>query len=69
MMRFFGVKFGKDNYRVSALKACNDELRRMHNRLSEPNHFDMTKTEMMDRIVMLQDTLNEGVRRLCGLEY
>jgi len=31
--------------------------------------FDMTKTEIMDRIVKLQETFNEGVRKLCGLEY
>jgi len=56
---------------VRALKTCNDELRRMHKLLLSETYseIDMTKTEMMDRIVILQDTINEGVRRLCGLEY
>jgi len=62
--------FGWRGDAIVALKVCNDELRRMHNLLySKEVHFDMTKGEMMDRIVILQDTVNEGVRRLCGLEY
>jgi len=62
--------FGWRSDAIRALKTCNDELRRMHELLySNDIVFDMTKTEMMDRIVKLQDTLNEGVRRLCGLEY
>ena len=54
-----------------ALKTCNDELRRMHKVLYSKTavNIDMTKTEIMDRIVILQDTVNEGTRRLCGLEY
>jgi hypothetical protein len=56
---------------IRALKMCNDELRRMHELLYSNTslEIDMTKTEIMDRIVILQDTVNEGVRRLCGLEY
>ena len=62
--------FGWRSDAVLALKACNDELRRLHTLLyKEHLDFDMTKTEVMDRIVKLQDTMNEGVRRLCGLEY
>lgn len=63
--------FGWRSDAIRALKTCNDELRRMHKLLcsEEAMNIDMTKTEMMDRIVLLQDTLNEGVRRLCGLEY
>ena len=61
--------FGWRSDAIRALKTCNDELRRMHKLLYSNEIFDMTKTEMMDRIVILQDTMNEGVRRLCGLEY
>lgn len=62
--------FGWRGDAIVALKTCNDELRRMHNLLYRENlDFDMTKTEVMDRIDVLQTTLNEGVRKLCGLEY
>lgn len=62
--------FGWRSDAVMALKVCNDELRRLHVLLASKHlDFDMTKTELMDRIVILQDTVNEGVRRLCGLEY
>ena len=66
-MTMFGWRYNA----IVALKTCNDELRRMHMLLyaEDKINMDMTKTEMMDRIVILQDTLNEGVRRLCGLEY
>lgn len=62
--------FGWRTDAILALKTCNDELKRMHKLLYVKEiDFDMTKTEIMDRIVKLQDTINEGVRRLCGLEY
>lgn len=63
--------FGRESDAARALKACNDELRRMHKLLSDDHcliGIDVTKTELMDRIIKLQDTLNEGARRLCGLE-
>jgi len=62
--------FGWKADAVMALKYLNDELRRMHVLLYSHNvDFDMTKTEIMDRIVKLQETFNEGIRKLCGLEY
>ena len=62
--------FGWKSDAVMSLKYLNDELRRMHQLLDRHNiDFDMTKTEIMDRIVKLQETFNEGVRKLCGLEY
>lgn len=63
--------FGWRMNAIRSLKICNDELRRMHELLcaKELSDIDMTKTEVMDRIVILQDTVNEGVRKLCGLEY
>lgn len=62
--------FGWRSDAFLALKTCNDELRRMHKLLYVKNiDFDMTKTEIIDRITILQDTLNKGVRKLCGLEY
>jgi len=66
MMNMFGRRYDE----IIVLKICNDELRRLHKLMDrEYLDFDMTKTELMDRIVKLQDTVNEGVRKFCGLEY
>ena len=68
-MFIFGRKDSED---IRALKTLNDELRRMYGLLYNKacnSDIDMTKTELMDRIIKLQDTLNEGVRKICGLEY
>jgi len=67
-MCIFGQKYSED---IKALKTLNDELRRMYELLcgKDLSDIDMTKTELMDRIIKLQDTLNEGVRKICGLEY
>ena len=64
------IIFGWRGDAVAALINCNKELKRMHKLLNCKNiDFDMTKTEIMDRIIKLQNTLDEGTRKICGLEY
>jgi hypothetical protein len=67
---------GRDSWREdakNALDACNEELIRMHKLLLSNDdiidHMSMTRDQMMERIIKIQDTLIEGTRRLCGLEY
>ena len=58
---------------VDALELTNQELSRMHQMLKDWDddyiHLDMTRNELLERIINYQDTLLEATRRLCGLEY
>ena len=71
-MVIFG--FGrKESDQVKALNTLNNQIRELwkflYDEKSVASNVDMTKTEVMDQIIKLQDTMNEAVRRLCGLEY
>ena len=61
---------------VDSLKVCNDELKRMHvlmrNYVADPGKWyaaDITLSEVMDRIIKIQNTMLEVTRKLSGLEY
>ena len=59
----------RKNAGAVALKACNDELKRMHKLLYQKHlDFDMTKTEVMDRIVIIQEVVNKSLKEILNIK-